>query len=208
MTEMLDIYDDNFTRIGTKERAQVHRDGDWHRVFHCWVIYCDDDGQGHLIVQKRAADKDTFPDYLDVSAAGHYEAGETIKDGVREVAEELGLTVTLHDLIAVGKRISTVRYQELIDRQCADVFLCDHRRALRDYAYDPDEVAGLVDISLQAGLSLFSGETDVISAQAVGWQQGEIELRRSDFIPTPDQYFYKALILAQRYFNGDKHLLI
>jgi isopentenyldiphosphate isomerase len=105
MTEILDIYDDQMRHIGTKERGAVHRDGDWHKVFQCWVVYRDADGRDYLVVQRRGPDKDIYPNYLDISAAGHYQAGETIRDGIREVQEELGIQVSFDDLIPLGVRI-------------------------------------------------------------------------------------------------------
>ena len=55
MTELLDIYDENGNHLGIKERRAVHLDGDWHRVFHCWVVYRDQDGVGHVVAQKRSS---------------------------------------------------------------------------------------------------------------------------------------------------------
>ncbi|MEQ8677518.1 MAG: NUDIX domain-containing protein [Aggregatilineales bacterium] len=208
MVELLDIYDDSLTKIGVKARPDVHRDGDWHCVFHCWVIYRDENAQDWVIVQKRAPNKATFPNYLDVSAAGHYEAGETMQDGIREVQEELGLILTFDDLVHVGKRVSFARYGALIDREIADVFfyICD--QPLTDYHYQHEELAGLVAVNIDTGLRLFSDEVETISAPAVGLETDEISISRKDFIPTPDEYFYKTLILARRCLNGEKHLLI
>lgn len=208
MTELLDIYDDNLNHIGVKARPDVHRDGDWHCVFHCWVIYRDDTGQDWVIVQKRAANKVTFPNYLDVSAAGHYEAGETISDGVRELQEELGLRVAFDQLIPAGRRVSTAVYDELIDREVADVFLhiCDH--PLQDYAYQKEELAGLVAINVADGLAMFTGDCEVIQAPAVGLGVKTISVSPADFIPVPDHYFHKVLVLARRCLDGEKHLLI
>ena len=93
MAELLDIFDENLRHLGVKERTAVHRDGDWHRVFHCWVIYRDAAGCDFMVLQKRGPDKDIFPNALDVSVGGHYEAGESMAEGVREVREELGIEV-------------------------------------------------------------------------------------------------------------------
>ncbi|MBZ0275880.1 MAG: NUDIX domain-containing protein, partial [Anaerolineae bacterium] len=93
MTEILDIYDEQLNKIGTKERGAIHRDGDWHKVFHCWVAYRDESGRDFVVLQRRGPDTEVFPNLLDISAAGHYQAGETVRDGVREVREELGITV-------------------------------------------------------------------------------------------------------------------
>ena len=39
--EIIDIYTARGEPIGRKSRTLVHRDGDWHRVFHCWVFFAD-----------------------------------------------------------------------------------------------------------------------------------------------------------------------
>ena len=94
MSELFDIYDEGWNHIGVKARADVHRDGDWHQVFHCWVIGRGSGGDGYVVLQKRGPNQDTYPGKIDISAAGHFEAGETRRDGVREIAEELGLCVS------------------------------------------------------------------------------------------------------------------
>jgi isopentenyldiphosphate isomerase len=208
VTEILDIYDDQLNKLGTKERGAVHRDGDWHRVFHCWVAYRGADGCDYLVVQRRGADKDMFPNFLDITAAGHYQAGETIRDGIREVHEELGIDVDFDDLIPVGIRISMARFNGLIDHEFADVFLYIHDRDIATYNFQVEEVAGLVALGIDDALSLFSGDVSSITARAVGTQNGNIELTRKDFIPNIDVYDYKMLILAKRALNGEKHLRI
>lgn len=208
MVEMLDIYDDNLTHIGSKPREAVHRDGDWHRTFHCWVIHRDGEGQDWLLMQKRAATKDTFANYLDISAAGHYEAGETERDGVRELHEELGLDVAFDDLIPLGRRVSTGIDGAVIDRQFSDVYfyICD--KALNAYHYQAEEIAGLVQLPLLQLIALCAGECDSIQAMAVGLGADVVTMTWDDFIPVKDQYLYKIAVLAQRCLNGEKHLVI
>lgn len=208
MTEMLDIYDDQMNWLGTKERGAVHRDGDWHRVFHCWIAYRDTDGCDYLVVQRRGSNTPTFPDALDITAAGHYQAGETIRDGVREVREELGIDVDFDKLISLGVHISVGRYNNLIDRQFADVFLYIYNQDIADYHYQVEEVAGLLVLPVDEGLAMFAGERATITARAVGVQNGDITITLADFIYTPDSYTYKILILAKRALNGEKHLRI
>lgn len=208
MTEFFDIYDDAFDHIGVKARDAVHRDGDWHKAFHCWVIYRDIAAQDWLIVQKRAPDKDTFPNLFDVSAAGHYTAGETRRDGVRELQEELGLTVAFDDLIPLGQRISIATGKTFVDRQIDEVFfyICD--QALSDYHYQREEITGLIALNIREGIELFSGITDHLVVPAIGFPTEMMTVRLSDFVPSPDHYWMKILILAQRCLNGEKHLYI
>jgi isopentenyldiphosphate isomerase len=208
VTEILDIYDEQLNWLGTKERNAVHHDGDWHRVFHCWVAYRDVDGCDYLIVQRRGPNTATFPNTLDITAAGHYQAGETIRDGVREVHEELGIDVEFDKLIPLGIHMGIARYGELIDRQFADVFLYIHDQDIATYAYQVEEVAGIVAIPIDEGLEMCAGNQETITARAVGTQNGDIELGLSELIPTIDDYFYKILIIAKRALNGEKHLKI
>ena len=208
MSELLDIYDENLSHLGVKERGAVHRDGDWHRVFHCWVIYRDTIGRDFMVLQKRGPDKDIFPNMLDVSVGGHYEAGETIADGVREIREELGIDVAFDDLIPVGIRVTVALFDGLIDREFADNFLLVKDAGIREYDYQREEVAGLVAFAIDDALDLFAGEREAVKAQAVGLYSDTVELGLHDFIPLVDRPFYKALIVAKRCLNGEKHLLI
>ena len=131
MSELFDVYDEALNHIGVKARADVHRDGDWHQVFHCWVIGRDVDGDAFVILQKRAPKAD-YPGKIDISAAGHLEAGETVRDGVREIEEELGLQVQFEDLIPLGKRLGIMKDGDLTTARfvmcfstCA-ISLCKH----------------------------------------------------------------------------------
>lgn len=56
--ERFDVLKDDGTHVGySKPRSKVHRDGDWHRSTHIWVVTND----ARVLVQKRAVGKDTFP---------------------------------------------------------------------------------------------------------------------------------------------------
>lgn len=208
MGELLDIYDENLRHLGIKDRDAVHRDGDWHRVFHCWVIYRDASGRDFMVLQKRGPDKDIFPNMLDVSVGGHYEAGESIAEGIREIQEELGLEVDFDDLVPVGVRITVARFNGLIDREFADNFLLVRDTDIQEYAYQRDEVAGLVAFAIDDALALFAGERETFTAQAVGLGADEVEIGMNDFITLADQPFYKALVVARRCLNGEKHLIL
>ena len=66
--EYFDVLDENGNKTGeTKLRSEVHRDGDWHRTVHIWVF----NRQGEVLLQRRCATKDSYPNMLDISCAGH-----------------------------------------------------------------------------------------------------------------------------------------
>ena len=87
--EMLDVLDERHRIIGTKRREEVHKDGDFHYVLHCWVII---PSTKEIILQKRAPEKLYGGGLYDVSCAGHYSAGESMTS-TRELDEEMGIQV-------------------------------------------------------------------------------------------------------------------
>lgn len=91
--DILDVYDENGTFLGVYNRKIVHDKGLWHYAMHCW-IYTEINGIRYVIFQRRQDDKRIFPNKLDVAAAGHYLSGEHLRDGLRELIEELNINPT------------------------------------------------------------------------------------------------------------------
>ncbi|MBI4281803.1 hypothetical protein HY625_03210 [Candidatus Uhrbacteria bacterium] len=56
--EYLDVLDANGNPTGKKKsHATIHRDGDWHRAVHVWIV----NDQQQLLVQKRSETKPAYP---------------------------------------------------------------------------------------------------------------------------------------------------
>lgn len=101
-SELLDHVDADDVVIGTVARAVAHRDGIPHRAVH--VIVWNPDGR--ILLQKRAADKASFPGFWDTSVGGHVGAGEGyLPTALRECAEELGIRIEASDLSRIGKHL-------------------------------------------------------------------------------------------------------
>ena len=96
MAEYFDILDENGNKTGERKlRSEVHRDGDWHRAVHIWII----NQNGEVLLQRRSPNKDSNPNMLDISCAGHLSAGdESLEGAIRELKEELGLDVRPNEL--------------------------------------------------------------------------------------------------------------
>ena len=131
-----------------------------------------------------------------------------MRDGVREIEEELGLQVQFEDLIPLGRRLGMTKDSDLHDCQICHVFLYECSQPLEAYHHSRDEIAGLLKLRLDDGVSLFTGDASSVKAIAIGLGAGEIDITVDDFIPSIDNYILKALILARRYFAGEKHLWI
>ena len=71
--EYLDILDENGKKTGQIAlRKEVHSKGYWHKGVHIWII----NSKKELLVQRRSANKDVYPNKLYISVAGHPVSGE------------------------------------------------------------------------------------------------------------------------------------
>jgi len=175
-------------------RAIVHRDGLWHRSFHCWLVRPGLRGP-LLLLQRRSLAKATWPGAWDVSAAGHYGAGEGLAGGCRELAEELGVVVAPEALVWLGRHREVLRYGTgLRDREYQDVYLLRDERPLAAYAPDPREVTGLALVDAWALVALAAGHTPRLRAIAWlwdgnRWDERQVAVRRGELVTRAGTYY-------------------
>lgn len=102
--ELFDILDEEGHKTGrVRERSMVHMDGDIHGTAHIWIARGREDGGYDLLLQKRAARKDSYPGCYDISSAGHVQAGDDfLPTAIRELKEELGIDASKDDLEFAG----------------------------------------------------------------------------------------------------------
>jgi len=186
--ELLDVFDERGWHRGVKPRAAVHRDGDWHTAFHLWVVSADG-----VLLQRRAADKASWPGFLDASAAGHLIAGEAIRDGLREADEELGAAYAFDDLESLGvHRVDEVEQSGLVNRELQHVFaIRDDRPLARWTGFDRVELDGLVLVTHDGFAALANalreGDDDVrVPGRAWdGTGVTDVEVAPAEVVPTP-----------------------
>lgn len=101
--ELFDVLDEKGNRTGVvQERGVCHREGDPHHAVHMWIVR-EADGRRQVLLQKRSKDKDSNPGCYDISSAGHMSAGEEpLPSAVREIGEELGLSIRPEELEYAG----------------------------------------------------------------------------------------------------------
>lgn len=201
--ERLDIFDESGRYIGTETRSEVHRRGLWHQTFHCW-IYRVAGEQIELLFQKRHPQKDTCPDLLDITSAGHLLASEQPEDGVRELEEELGLRVSFEELHAIGVIKDVTMAPGIVDKEMCHVFAYACGQPLRAYRIQPEEVTGLLWVKLAEVDKLFAGETPTIAA--TGFLSGEdgtafdvhLEVGQAAFVPHEGHYYRQVFDAIRR----------
>ena len=146
--EYLDVYDDELNYIGVVSRSEAHRKGYWHYTFHCWVVLETQNGY-QVLFQKRHPSKDVNPNKLSVSAAGHILASETVADGVREVKEEIGISVSFQDLHSLGEYRLLMQEGEMDNREISLLYYTVQPLPFSLFSPQLSEVSGLFLVSLQ-----------------------------------------------------------
>lgn len=143
--EILDIVDEDGIPTGDKiDRETAHREGIRHRTAHVWIMRRKKNSDSpkeeangterkicagyEILLQKRSFHKDSYPGCLDISSAGHIPAGDEVVDSaIREMKEELGITIMPEQLHFCGKR--KFSFQDIFhgkpffDRQVSSVYI-------------------------------------------------------------------------------------
>jgi isopentenyl-diphosphate delta-isomerase len=127
---------------GTVNRLDAHTgDGIRHRAFTSLVF----DGEGHILLAQRAADKRLWDTHWDGTVASHPVEGQTQEEATRQrLEEELGITPDQYDEIRLTDRFEYKRYYE---REGVEHEVCAVLKVtLEDTSLDrnPEEVEGLM----------------------------------------------------------------
>lgn len=120
--EFFDVLDEKGNKTGKiKAREEVHRDGDWHKTVHIWIVNDKDE----VLLQKRSPNKDSYPNMWDISSAGHLTAGDdSLAGAIREIKEELGIEVKPSQFKLIGTRKTADRYTaSFINNEFSDIYL-------------------------------------------------------------------------------------
>lgn len=204
--EIIDVYNANLKLIGTEERKEAHKKGLWHITFHCWLV--SDYKGGSILVQMRSRDNNTYPGSLDISAAGHLMTGETVKDGIREVSEELGIDINEDNLYNLGYRVEVADSPNKMNREYQAVHMLKCEGSLCIFSPQQKEVAGLYWIPIKEGMQLFTGNIESVESDGIEinneekYIQTKRDIKAEDFIPRLQKYYLTMCIMAERLLEG------
>lgn len=208
-SEFLDVLGDDGSVIGSASRHEVHTKGLWHRTFHGLVVRPD--LPARVVLQRRAASS-AFAHRLDFTASGHLAAGEQPLDGVRELHEEVGLTVTRSELTPVGVHRIIDHRDGITNREQVHVFFISSDLALNRFQPDPAEVASLVEVEADRLLTLVDPSNPIAGIAAREWTPGSPVSRATieidDLMPGYDDYLIKTMIMAERFAAGRSPIAI
>jgi len=146
--ELFDVLDEDGRPTGVvRERGVCHRDGSLHGTVHIWMLRRRH-GKWQVLLQKRAACKDSNPGCYDISSAGHISAGDTpLPSALREVGEELGLKIAASDLVEIGRHragfSAHFHGKPFVDQELSTVYLCTKPFDIEDLKLQASEVASV-----------------------------------------------------------------
>lgn len=138
--EYFDVLDENGNKTGeTKLRNEVHRDGDWHKAVHIWII----NDKGDILLQRRCATKDSIPNMLDISCAGHLVAGDdSLTGAIRELKEELNIEIKPSDLQLIKTIKRSSKYTStFINNEFDDLYILRTTKKIEDMKYQEEEIS-------------------------------------------------------------------
>jgi 8-oxo-dGTP pyrophosphatase MutT (NUDIX family) len=210
--KLIDIFNDRYEHIGTEDKKTAHARGSWHRTFSALAV---NPTTKRVVLQKKSPGRYSFdrPDYADITVGGHYEAGETIPEGVREVHEELGLPITYADLLPIGLRQTAISLApDYIEHEFQHWHLLPLDVDLEAIPLADAEVSGLVDLDLDEALALAEGARETVAARYAtrsdtGLVYSEGSLTRDDLVPNYlklDQLYLRLFVAAHRFCAGER----
>lgn len=102
-------------------KKEAHKTGVWHGSVHIWIISED---KKKILLQRRCADKDLFPNMWDISVGGHISAGEdSLVSAKRELSEELGLNPEEFTLKYVDKIKEKFEYKDILSNEFVTIYI-------------------------------------------------------------------------------------
>ena len=159
MEEYIDILDSNGVPTGEiKPKSVVHEKGYFHNTAHVWIF----NEKKEILLQQRSLNKSICPGLWDVSAAGHVDSGETVKEAaIREVYEELGLKLQNEKLIKIStNKVERYYAENLIDNEFHNSFIYQTDTKLKSYCVNKIEVEAIKYISIQDFINLLNTDNN------------------------------------------------
>jgi 8-oxo-dGTP pyrophosphatase MutT (NUDIX family) len=190
-----------------KPKKKALADEDWLGIFHLWIL--QDEPLPAIVYQQRSPNASWGPNLLDVSVGGHYQAGESRLDGLREVKEEVGIDYDPKLVKFLGRKIFFGTDENNHERHSVvDVHFVKDNRHLHQYMLEAKEIHALCLCPIDYLIKLHTRHTSFKApAITATGQRYILEVKPELFPYNWDNYHLKIALLAKRYLKGEKNLI-
>ena len=183
-------------------------DEDWLGTFNLWVIQSKP--VPAIVYQQRSPNAGWAPRKLDVTAGGHYAAGESMKQGLREVREELGKSYDFKKLTYLGRRLNvSPDIKGRARHTVVDIFMILDNSPLDSYALQKEEVYALFSCPIDKLMKTHAEKRSSFSADGLtnNGKTTTIRISQQSFPYNWDDYHFKIALLAKRFLKREKNLV-
>ena len=203
--EWITVVDLQRTKLKVKSREAIHQDGDWHETFQCWFVERVGE-QLYIHLQKRSKYKRDFPSHYDITAAGHLMAGETVRDGVREVKEELGIEVDFDNLLYIGAIPNSIHNPTFHDNEISLVYVHEIS-APYNYQFLDEEVEQMIRVPFESFINVIEDQQQVnVEVYVDGTFSLSTEsLSFKQLVPHEKAYFEQVIIFIATNYKRVPH---
>ena len=206
--ELLKIFDESGVQIGEAPRSEVHKKGYWHETFHCWLISLEKN-HPRIYFQIRSHRKKDYPNLLDITAAGHILATETVNDGIREVKEELGIAVNMDEVVSLGIIKNSIFLDKMIDREFSHVFILKSNQPFTEFNLQKEEVSGIVKADFNEFYQFAHGNIDSINVEGFKINENDektniqMTVNKNHFVSHENEFLVNVVELIKKHLSSN-----
>ena len=167
MEELVDVLDERGMYTGkTETRANCSKEGLWHKAVCVFII----NSKSQVLLQKKSANKKTWPNMWDVTAGGNVLAGEFgFQAIIRECKEELGIELSKNDITFIGSVISTNKKGDIINKQFNECYLITKSIDVSEIKLQEEEVAEIKFFTKEEVLDRIKNNYDGLTDKTGPW---------------------------------------
>ena len=168
MDEMVEVLTETGKFTDNVEMKQIcKKKGLWHKAVAVFII----NSKKQVLLQKRSKNKKMWPDMWDISAGGHVLAGEFgFQAIIREIKEELGLSVKKEEIIFIGCSTSINKKGDILNKHFNEYYIVTKDIDEKNLSLQKEEVSEVKWINKEEIIERIKNNYDEITDKEGCWE--------------------------------------